>query len=88
MLDQNPVANLDAQLGILGIALAQWAIRDDSKAQPDIRQAANAAMAAIDDMLANLHRLRSSLVSEIRQSDDATAARVDAMLAASRDGSK
>ena len=62
---------LDAQLGV---ALAQWAIRDDSKAQPDIHQVANAVMAAIDDMLAGLHRLRSGLVSEIRRSDDATAA--------------
>jgi hypothetical protein len=69
---------------VLGVAHAQWAVRDDTKPQPEIRQAANTAMAAIDDMLTALHRLRSRLVTEIRQSDDASAARVDAMLAASR----
>jgi hypothetical protein len=81
MPDLNPIASLDAQLGVLGIALAQWHVRDDTKAQPEIRQAANIAMAAIDDMLATFHRLRQGLVTEIRQSDDANAARVDALLA-------
>lgn len=42
--------------------------------QPDIRQAANTAMVAIDDMLSGLHRLRQRMVTEIRQADDATAA--------------
>ena len=37
-------------------------------------------MAAIDGMLRDLHAMRARLVSEIRGSDDATAARVDAML--------
>jgi hypothetical protein len=36
---------------------------------------------AIDGMLAGLHRLRSGLLSQIRQADDATDARVDALLA-------
>jgi hypothetical protein len=40
--------SLDAQLGVLGVAVAQWAIRDDSKAQPEIRQAASVAMAAVE----------------------------------------
>jgi hypothetical protein len=86
MPDLNPVVSLDAQLAALGLALAQWRVRDDSKAQPDIRQAANTAMAAADDMLSTLHRLRQQLVTEIRQSDDATAARLDALLAVCRDG--
>ena len=55
-------------------ALGDWA-RDD-------REAANVAMSTIDAMLAELHSARSALVSETRASDDATAARVDAMLAA------
>ena len=70
--------------GVLGVALAQWGARDDSKADPHARIAANTAMDAIDAMLLELHALRSRLVGEIRASDDATAARVDAMLAAPR----
>ena len=60
--------------------LALWAMRDDSKADPDARRCANSAMAAIDRALAELCALRSRLVSDIRASDDATAARVDALL--------
>jgi hypothetical protein len=41
---------------VLGVALATWATRDGSKAQPGVRQAANTAMDAIDAMLAELHR--------------------------------
>lgn len=67
----NSAASLDAQVSVLGPALAQWDARDDTKAQPGVRRAANTAMAAIDDMLATLHRVRAELVSEIRQSDDA-----------------
>jgi hypothetical protein len=74
-----------SQLGdladVLTGALATWATRDDSKAQPDVRESANAAIGAIDAMLADLHAARSALVAEIRVSDDATTARVDAMLA-------
>jgi hypothetical protein len=74
--------------GVLGVALAQWAVRDDARADPDARRAANTAMAAIDAMLGELHQLRSRLVVEIRASDDATAARVDAMLEEARAASK
>jgi hypothetical protein len=76
---------LDAMTGVLGVALAQWAVRDDTKAQPEIRQAANTAMATVDDMLTALHRARQQLVTEIRASDDASAARADAMLAEARE---
>jgi hypothetical protein len=79
--DHSPtVRALDAQLAVLGLALAQWGVRDDTKAQPEIRQAANVAMAAVDDMLATLHRLRGQLSGEMRQADDAASARVDVML--------
>jgi len=67
---------------VLAIALGQWEDRDDSKPQPDVRRAANTAMDAIDRMLRELHAMRSRLVGEIRQADDASAARADALLAA------
>jgi hypothetical protein len=69
---------------VLGAALETWDGRDDATAQPGVRQAANTAVGAIDGMLAELHQARSRLVSEIRRSDDATMARVDAMLAGYR----
>jgi len=77
-------AKLEDPMGVLAIALGQWEDRDDSKAQPEVRRAANTAMDAIDGMLHRLHAMRSRLVGEIRQADDASAARVDSMLAESR----
>jgi hypothetical protein len=77
-------ATLEDPTGVLGVALAQWETRDDSKAQPEIRRAANTAMTEIDRMLRELHAVRARLVGEIRASDDATAARVDAMLEAAK----
>jgi hypothetical protein len=68
----------------IGEALAVWETRDDAKAQPAVRQAANTAMDAIDDMVATLYRLRQRLGTEMRAYDDATGARVDAMLAGLR----
>jgi hypothetical protein len=74
----------------LVVALAQWAARDDTKPDPEARRAANTAMTAIDALLGQLHALRAGLVSEIRASDDAAAARADATLevakAARKDG--
>jgi hypothetical protein len=70
--------------GVLGVALAQWAARDDSRAQPAIRRAASTAMDAIDAMLGELYALRGRLVGEIRSSDAAAAARADALLAAEK----
>jgi hypothetical protein len=78
----------DGHVGVLGVALAQWAARDDTRPEPEVRQAANTAMDAIDAMLAELYELRSRLVTEIRVSDDATAARVDALLARNRGASR
>jgi len=74
-------AKLEDPVGVLAIALGQWEDRDDTRPQPEVRRAANTAMDTIDAMLAALHAMRSRLVSEIRTSDDATAARVDALLA-------
>jgi hypothetical protein len=80
----DPMSVLHDQIGILGVALARWAERDDAKAQPEVRQAATTAMDAIDAMLAKLYAARSILATEMRQSDEATAARVDALLARTR----
>lgn len=81
-------AMLEDPTGMLGVALAQWETRDDSKARPEIRRAANTAMDAIDAILRDLHAMRPRLVGEIRASDDATAGRVDAMLEAAKAASK
>ena len=57
---------LRGQFGELETALALWETRDDTKAQPGIRQAANDAVDAVDAALRELHGLRSRLVPEIR----------------------
>ena len=75
-------AKLEDPMGVLSIALGQWEDRDDTKPCPEARRAANKAMDTIDAMMRELHAMRARLVGEIRVSDDASAARVDAMLAA------
>ena len=59
----------------LGDALDCWDLRDDTRPQPEVREAANTAMDAIDAMLRELHLLRARLVSEIRARDDERARR-------------
>jgi hypothetical protein len=76
---------LDEHNGVLGVALAQWMARNDSRAEPEVRRAANTAMDEIDAMLHELHTLRRSLVSEIRATDAAAAVRADKLLAGSAD---
>lgn len=56
--------------GVLGVALAQWMARDDSRGDAGTRQTANTAMDTIDAMLRELHQLRTRLAAEIRDSDD------------------
>jgi hypothetical protein len=75
------------QAGDLGTALATWEARSETKPDANARRAANDAMDLVDDCLAGLHALRQRLVSEIRASDDAHAARVDKVLAEGRAGS-
>jgi hypothetical protein len=77
-------ARLQNLAAVLSGELAAWATRDDSRPQADVRAAANTAVDAIDAMLAELYRARQALIGEMRQSDDATNARVDALLAAGR----
>jgi hypothetical protein len=76
----DPMTVLHDQIGILGVALAWWAERDDTTAQSEVRQATTTAAAAIDALLARLYAARSALLTQIRQSDDAAAARGDAPL--------
>jgi hypothetical protein len=68
-------------LGVLGAALAQWAVRDDTKAEPEATRAGHTAIGAIDSMLRELHQLRARLVSEVREHQDIGDARADALLA-------
>lgn len=70
----------DGHNGVLGVALAHWMARDDSKVEPEVCRAANTAMDAIDAMLADLRALRARLVSEIRKSGDVSAAHIDDLL--------
>lgn len=74
---------LDGLSGTLGVALARWADRADATDKGAARSAANTAADTIDAMLAVLHSARQQLTSEVRVHDDATAARVDALLAKS-----
>ena len=71
---------LEDRAGELADALALWAGRDDSRAQPEVTRAGHVAVEGIDTMLAALHQARSQLVGEIPVSQDAAAARVDELL--------
>jgi hypothetical protein len=83
---QDLAAWIEASGGVLADALGQWAGRDDSRAQPEVTRAGHTAVDVIDAMLTGLHRARSKLVGEIREHQDAAAARVDALLAQHRSG--
>ena len=76
----------EGHIGVLAVALAEWAARSDDKPDADVRRAANRAMDALDAALAELYELRARLVGEIRAADDATAARVDELLARRKEG--
>jgi hypothetical protein len=78
------IARFGRDLDTLGAALATWATRDDRKAQPEVTRAGYTAVEAIDAMLAELHRTRQQLVTEIREAQAAATARVDALLAQHR----
>lgn len=75
------VESLREHVENLSTSLARWAVRDDTRPQPEVRRAANSAVEAIDAAIRDLHAMRGSLVAEIRQSDDAAMARTEALLA-------
>jgi len=62
----------------LGVWLAIW----ENRKEPDARarRCASDAIDAIDAMLRDLHTVRQQLIDEIRQADEATAARADELL--------
>lgn len=62
----------------LAVALAIWETRNEPDAYA--RRCASDAVDAIDAALRELHGVRARLVGEIRDSDDASAARADALL--------
>jgi hypothetical protein len=73
-----PLSAIRNRVEDLAAALAVWSSRTEPDAHA--RRCANDAMDAVDAALADLHRIRQRLFSEIRASDDATAARADALL--------
>lgn len=77
-------AALREHVRALDEALTAWARRDDSQPRPEVRAAANTAVAELDAALGELHRLRNGLAAQTREFDDATARRVDALLAERR----
>jgi hypothetical protein len=65
----------------LRTALDEWCDRSGDGVGPlGVRAAANTAIAAVDVALAELHKIRNETIAEARQYDDATVARVDALL--------
>jgi hypothetical protein len=87
ILDYTSRLGDDGHLGVLAVALAEWAARSDDRPDAHARRAANRAMDAIDAALALLHELRARLVTDIRASDDDAAERVDQLLARHRGAS-
>jgi hypothetical protein len=69
---------------MLAAHLTLWSARDDGEPDAAARRSANEAMDAIDRALRQLHALRERLADDMRASDDAAAARVDALLAGRR----
>jgi hypothetical protein len=83
---------LDAA-GLLGVRVGAWNHFGYPGAAPAAGEhsaeaitAGHGAIEVIDQIIGDLHGLRSQLIGEIRADQDATAARVDAMLAGSRAG--
>jgi len=73
-----PLSAIRDHVDDLGVWLGIWEARNEPDAHA--RRCAGDAVDAIDAMLRDLHSVRQELVSEIRQADDATAARADALL--------
>ena len=76
-----PLSELREHVEDLGAWLVIWC----NRSEPDA-QARRRASDAIDAMLRDLHTVRQQLIGEIREVDDATAARADALLARGREG--
>lgn len=86
--DRSDCGTLREHVDLLAVSLAQWAYRDDTRAQPQVRQAANHAIEAIDAAQRELTAIRARLVGEIRQADDAAMHRSGELLDRIRDERK
>jgi hypothetical protein len=78
-----PLSAIREHVENLAIWLAVW----EHRKEPDAfaRRCASDAVDAIDAMLRDLYLVRGRLTAEIRQADDATAARADTLLARRED---
>ena len=79
-----PLSAIRNRVDELGTWLGIWCNRPEPDA--NARRCASDAVDAIDAMLRNLYLVRGRLVSEIRASDDASAARADELLRGRREG--
>ncbi len=77
----SPLSALRDNVENLGAWLAIWEARSEPDAHA--RRCANDAVDAIDTMLRDLYTIRARLITQIRVSDDASAARIDKLLAGS-----
>ena len=73
-----PLSALRNHVDDLGAWLGIWCNRTEPDAHA--RRCANDAVDAIDAAIRELHSVRQQLISEIRQADDASASRADALL--------
>jgi uroporphyrinogen-III decarboxylase len=79
---------LENLASFLADSVAAWAMRDDTRPQPEMRRAANDAVDTIDAMTRELYAVRCQLLGEMRVSDDAAMARSAALLARRQDGAR
>jgi hypothetical protein len=73
-----PLSALRSNTESLAVWLAIWEARHEPGAHA--RRCASDAVDAIDAMLGDLHTIRATLVSSIREADDSNAARADQLL--------
>lgn len=79
-----PLSELRSRVESLAVDLAVWEARN--KPDAHARRCAGDAVDAIDAAVRSLHTIRAGLVSEIRASDDDSAARADELLRRRQDG--
>lgn len=79
-MSHDPIARIRDHVEDLSVAHAWWSARDLDTPDGGARRAATTAVKSIDALLRELHELRSQIITETRQHDDAVDARVDALL--------
>jgi len=81
-MDTSDLAGLQRNLEEIAADLDVWAGRQEPDARA--RRYGSAAVKAIDAALAELHQIRARLTAELRDADNQTDARADALLADTR----